>query len=643
MEQDYARAKIRGDLAHYRAMIAGEQPYIVSLDSFLKDSNSLQQVDLGMMELPVESIVGTKTDSRQNAFAPNFMPLLDPKSEFGRKWSALYDSCVQDGVRESIKVYEYLRKFYVQEGNKRVSVMRYLGIQQALAHVIRILPKNDGSKKIRLYYEFLSFYDVTHLYAFNFSFDGGYRRLAHALGQDLVHKWPENAVSNAKTEIYYFTRLLKAEGSAKLSITPSDAFLIYLRFYPAESLLNESEKMLRERIRRLWNEFLTAGEEDDLYLITDDSKIQEGSGGYVSIIPWCNKYTARHPLKTAFLYVGKTENSGWNYSHEFGRHYLESAFPDTVQTSAYDDLHTDEDIRHAIDEAVKAGNEVVITTSPAQAAETLKAAIHYPDIKFLNCAINLNYNAVRTYYGRMYEAKFLMGMIAASRAKNHKIGYHADYPLYGSIANINAFAIGAGMIDPSVKIYLKWSSVKDSAQAFLNIPKDIVIFSGRDSIIPSDPGREYGVYEKMPDGSVVNYGAPIWNWGVFYKDIIRTVLNGQWEMRNVNHKNRSLAYWWGMNNHAIDVIISDKLPYYTRKLVDAARRDIINGTVTPFDGELHSQKGIIKRADDTRLNNMDIITMSWLNDNVVGKIPPREDLNEKALNTVRVPGISTYS
>ena len=80
---------------------------------------------IGIVDLPIEKVVGTKTSGRTNTFSTNFMPILGPKSEFATKWSLLYDSQLQEGLHDPIKAYEYLNRFYVQEGNKRVSVCRY--------------------------------------------------------------------------------------------------------------------------------------------------------------------------------------------------------------------------------------------------------------------------------------------------------------------------------------------------------------------------------------------------------------------------------------------------------------------------------------------------------------------------------------
>lgn len=53
-----------------------------------------------------------------------------------------------------------------------------------------------------------------------------------------------------------------------------------------------------------------------------------------------------------------------------------------------------------------------------------------------------------------------MGAIAGAMAENGRLTYIADYPIYGSIANINAFALGAKMINPRAKVFLEWSTKK---------------------------------------------------------------------------------------------------------------------------------------------------------------------------------------
>ena len=169
MIEDYLEAKKLGDRAYRNALLTGQYPYLEALDDKLKDEEIQGENRLGVLEIPLEDIVGTKTTGRQQAFAKNFMPILGAKTEFAFKWSALYDSVKEEGVREPILVYEYMYKFYVQEGNKRVSVSRFNDAVSIPATVIRILPKRTEERENKLYYEFVDFYKCTGIYRIRFS------------------------------------------------------------------------------------------------------------------------------------------------------------------------------------------------------------------------------------------------------------------------------------------------------------------------------------------------------------------------------------------------------------------------------------------------------------------------------------------
>ena len=114
-----------------------------------------------------------------------------------------------------------------------------------------------------------------------------------------------------------------------------------------------------------------------------------------------------------------------------------------------------------MDDAVAQGVDLVVTCAAAQMRQTLRAAAEHPGPAYLNCSVSLSHSAVRGFYGRMYEAKFLLGALAASLAGHHKVGYVAESPVFSTVAEINAFAIGAQMVDPYSTVYLKWLSAKD--------------------------------------------------------------------------------------------------------------------------------------------------------------------------------------
>jgi len=82
-------------------MLRGERPTLEVLDDILPPKDSYSEVALGMVQIPIDRIVGTKTDGRSNAFAGNFMPILASNTEFAQKWASLCKSHEQEGIQGS--------------------------------------------------------------------------------------------------------------------------------------------------------------------------------------------------------------------------------------------------------------------------------------------------------------------------------------------------------------------------------------------------------------------------------------------------------------------------------------------------------------------------------------------------------------
>ena len=281
----------------------------------------------------------------------------------------------------------------------------------------------------------------------------------------------------------------------------------------------------------------------------------------------------------------------------------------------------------------------------------LKAAIEYPEMRIMNCSVNLSKSSVPTYYTRMYEAKFLMGCLAASLAENHMIGYRADYPIYGGIANINAFALGAAAFDPNARIKLVWASKKGSDWEKELIESGCRIISGIDFIKPKDPTRKYGLYRihdagtQRTDGSireeqeVENLAAPVYQWGPYYEQIIRKLIDGSLDARKAGSAGKAVNFWWGISAGVVDIILSKNLPYASRKVVLALKRIIASDAASPFEGEIHTQTGILKGPDSPALSDKEIIKMDWLCDNIIGEIPETWELDDSIKKTVKATGV----
>ncbi len=621
---DYTAALKKGKRNYQLALARGAYPYLPALDDILSYTEVTASVNLGLMDIPLAKIVGTKTAGRTNAFACNFMPLLPEKSEFAAKWASLYNHQIDDGIRDPIVVYEFMHRFYVQEGNKRVSVMKFLDSYSIPGTVTRIIPKKTDDKENRLYYEFLDFYEAAESYDVWFSREGSYKKLIKLVGKNAGEVWSRDERTAFHAACEKFGRAYRAAYGEKIKLSASDALLIYVELYGYEKLKEETQTQLQSTLEKIQKELQLAEKGSQVTLVKDPEPPKTSLLG--KILP---TNPTPESLKIAFLYRKDLETSSWAYSHELGRLHLEQAFGGKLKTLAIEQVNTDDQMKNAVDSAVAAGCNVIFATAVQMVNQCVRSAIQYPKVKFFNCSIKMPYSSVHTYYARMYEAKFLIGAIAAAVSRTDRLGYVADYPIYGSLANINAFALGARMINPYVKVYLDWSRLKKQ-DGKKRLQQDGLLFmSDDDMITPNNPTREYGLYLKNEDGSLENLATPIWHWGKFYERIVTNICNGSIEASS-SKKETAINYWWGMSADVIDVICSGKMPHGTHRLINFLKSSICAGSFKPFDGLIYSQDGIIRCKEGESLLPEDILTMNWLAENVIGEIPRFEELTEEA-------------
>ena len=610
-----------------------EKGELLSLDEFLEKNKivTVGEMNLGIVQIPIDKIVGTKNRGRSVAFSSSFHPILPENSEFAYKWISLYKAQMDEGIRDPIKVYEFMNKFYVEEGNKRVSVMKAVGAVSIAGNVTRILPAMSRDKNVRLYYEFVAFYRLSQLYEISFSEIGSYAKLQHLLGKKPDERWTEDDRSKFRSLQYRFQTIYSQMEESDRFGTADDALLHFLSLYDYGALLELSIGELQSKIVRAREELnVLEGAVPELHM-TPEMLTESKKKGLLSMF----HTDTRRKFQVAFIHERPQEVSQWTYSHELGRKHLQNAFHDEIATMSYFNA-TEDNIEEIIEQSIKDGNNLIFTTSAPLLKGSLKAAIDHPEVHILNCSLNASHRYIRTYYARMYEAKFLLGAIAGAMAENNKIGYLADYPIYGTISNINAFALGAKMVNPRAKVYLEWTKLKDHDPFETFRQEGITYISGRDMITPKEASRYFGLFNDDGDYPV-NIAMPVWHWGNLYEQLIRRLMKGTWKDDETSDVTRGLTYWWGMSAGAIDVIVSDHLPIGTARLIELLKKTIMSGDFNPFSGILYSQNGIINRTGD--LSPEQIVTMDWLAENVVGSIPTIDELIDQAKPVVSTQGL----
>lgn len=598
---------------------AGEYPNLSVLDNIISDYSGLPVIDLGIMEIPSERIVGTKTEGRQTAFSRSFYPLLDVNSEFGTKWIALCEAHLGDsGITEPIVCYEYLGLFYVIEGNKRVSVLRHFGAARIPASVKRIIPPLTDDPKIQAYYSFLEFYKLTKLYTVQFRRPGDFEALLSKLGRTDKEPWTEEESRLFNSRFHYFVEAFQAVNVKKVDILPEEALLLWLEIHRYEELSSLSAAELKKTVAALWEDIVSSNTE----AVSIETKIEDVSVGRMiahKILP------SPEWLSVAFIQQMEPVSSSWALAHDGGIRYLQDALGDKIAVRKYQNAVTPEKAEEAIEQAVRDGAQVVFTLVPQMRRAALKAAVKYPKVFFFNCSVAQPFSSVRSFYGRIHEAKFIAGAIAGAMTPDDRIGYIASYPIYGVPASINAFALGARMTNPRAKIILRWSCVAGTPQADF-LADGIRVISNRD--VPERSKQymdfcNYGTYLVDEQKRLVPLASPVWSWGKLYETIINGILSGA-----LKHDTAGVAknYWMGMDTGVIDIELSDKLPTGIRFLAETMHRDIAGKTLNPFAQLITAQDGTVrdKRADGFTME--ELLRMDWLCDNVIGSIPAKEEI-----------------
>ncbi|UWG95394.1 BMP family ABC transporter substrate-binding protein [Dehalobacter sp. DCM] len=337
---------------------------------------------------------------------------------------------------------------------------------------------------------------------------------------------------------------------------------------------------------------------------------------------------AKDKIKIGFIYVGPANDGGWTQAHDNGRKYMVEQLglsaDQTVIKEIVNDANADSEqvMRDMIDQ----GCNIIFATSFGYASHVEKIAKEYPDVKFYHCSGYIKGDNISTYFGRMYEPRYLSGIVAGLKTKTDRIGYAAAFETPEVISGINAFALGVKSVNPDAKIIVKWTHTwidaaqeKAAAVALLNDGCD-VISQHNDSTSPQVAAEQKGAYAigyniDNPTAAPKAYmTAPIWNWGPYYQAEVQSVIDGSWKPSD---------YHGGMAEGILDLApLTAVAPTEAKALVDDAKAKIKDGSLQVFAGEIKDQAGNVKVEKGKYLDYAQIMStdMNWFVDNVEGVI-----------------------
>lgn len=337
---------------------------------------------------------------------------------------------------------------------------------------------------------------------------------------------------------------------------------------------------------------------------------------------------AKEDIKVGVLYISDpAEGSGYSYTHDLGIRGMQSNL-DLAEEQVVRKIVSDGDTaatKKAIEECIADGCNVIFTTSWGYMETTAEMAELYPDVYFSHGTGYLsNGKNFNNYFGRIYQARYLSGIVAGMNTKSNKIGYVAAQGIDNSevTGGIDAFAIGVQSVNKDAKIYVavtnSWydpDKEKEESKKLLDMGCDVMA-QHCDTPYPLTLAQEYGVYgigynsdmsKEIPDTCLCSV---IWNWSAYYTAAVDSIIKGTWDGQN---------YYGGMKEGLVEITdLGSSCTKGTQEKVSEASAAILDGSCNVFDGELKTNTGETVGSEGSTLDDATITGgINWYYENVV--------------------------
>ncbi len=329
-------------------------------------------------------------------------------------------------------------------------------------------------------------------------------------------------------------------------------------------------------------------------------------------------------VKVGFVYVGPVGDGGWTDAHNEGKLYMEEQLQ--VETVIKENVPEGPECEKVINDMIDQGCNIIFATSFGFMDYAEKAANNHPDVKILHCSGYKSSENMNNYFGRMYESRYLSGIVAGMRTEANKIGYVAAYEIPEVIRGLNAFTLGVRSVNPEAVVKVKWTHTwydpakeKEAAKALLAEGVD-VIAQHQDTTGPQQAAEESGVWSigyntDMSESAPTAYmTSPIWHWGPYYVSQVKAVMDGTW---------KSEAFLGNLKDGTVDLVpLTENAPEGAQEAVEKAKAEILSGENKIFTGPLKDNTGELRVKEGITMTDEELFgtEFMWLVEGVEGKV-----------------------
>ncbi|MGN1085230.1 MAG: BMP family ABC transporter substrate-binding protein [Lachnospiraceae bacterium] len=316
--------------------------------------------------------------------------------------------------------------------------------------------------------------------------------------------------------------------------------------------------------------------------------------------------------KVGFILNGKLDDHSWGESHYNGMEI--SARKLNLDVVYKEEVPEDETCVETIEALIAGGCKIIICNSFGYGEWELECAKKHPEVYFFHATGVEQLDNLSTYFGRIYQMRYLSGIVAGMQTETNEIGYVAAFPIAEVNRGINAFTLGVRFVNPDATVYVKWSNSwtgnEENAVAAEELISDHnidVLAMHSNALSPLEVADENGIWtigynadnsELFPDTYLT---APIWNWESFYEPRILECLQGKFQ---------GIHYWEGIESGIVDLApFTENVKPGIEEKVGEERLRLISGTFDVFYGPITDNEGKVRvkegqsMTDDSLLND----------------------------------------
>jgi simple sugar transport system substrate-binding protein/basic membrane protein A len=332
--------------------------------------------------------------------------------------------------------------------------------------------------------------------------------------------------------------------------------------------------------------------------------------------------------------VGNRADYGYNEAVYTASQTVAKSMPD-IKVITADNVPENESVTQTMESMVSQGAKVIFATSYGYYQYALAFAQSHPSVIVLHQggfdkdSLPANFG---TYWGQAFEPVSLGGMAAGAATKSDKLGYVYAFPISQTIANIDAFELGALSLNPKAQTYLvntsNWCDPlkqKEAAQALLSQGVDVLtqhqdcqatVINAAKAAGAKVVGYHFNAMPLDPSGWLTG---SVWNWAPLYKQIITTATSGQFAGSKFN---ANYVGSFATNDNPLTLAPFGKsVSAATKAKILAEEKLLKEPNESVFKGPIYCQDGSVLFAAGVVPSYAQINSITCLVKGVVGTLP----------------------